>query len=80
MRLESNYIVGILLAEAYKLKFSICGEKGRPVNEALANDFYKITERLKGNIVVESLVRLIEKRVAWSIYQYQNLWKVFQRT
>ncbi len=55
MRLESNYIVGILLAEAYKLKLSICGEKGRPVNEALANDFYKITERLKGNNVVESL-------------------------
>lgn len=55
MRLENDYIVGVLLAEAYKIKLSICAERGRPLNEVQGNDFYKIAEKLKGNNIVEAI-------------------------
>lgn len=58
MRLESDYTIGKLFSEAYNIKLSDCQRKGDQFNEALGNDFLKITERLKSSTPVEALAAL----------------------
>lgn len=58
MRLESDYIVGKLLSEAYNIKLSDYQRKGDTFDDALGSSFLKITERLLSNTPVEALAAL----------------------